>query len=190
MGDRSPDIFDTEEEVESNEENVEEPEGELEEEQQEEEEKENSSSSEEDEEPDYDPWLPLRKKVRDDLEDKYIKEVKRFLDMGKTQEYAENAALNALLPLSRRRLRRIYLQRLIWIHRIKRDALHRKVMNTLHRFIDEDDMDFEEAAESAVEKRKFLLNRVLTKKVLPEEPEDDDDDEEEERTEEVEGSVN
>jgi len=31
-------------------------------------------------------------------------------------------------------------------------------MKTLRLFIDEDDMDFSEPAESAVEKRKFLLN--------------------------------
>ena len=37
-----------------------------------------------------------------------------------------------------------------------------------------DDMDFDEAAESAVAKRKFLLNRPMKKKLLP-----DDDDEEE-----------
>ena len=177
MGDRSPDIFDNEEEGESNEENIEEPEEEQNEED------ENSGSEEEDEDPDYDPWLPLRRKVREDIEEKYIKEVKRFLDMGKTQDYAANAAFNVLLPLSRRRLRRTYLQRLLWTHRIKRDALHRKVMNTLQRFMDEDDMDFEEAAESAVEKRKFLLNRTLTRKVLPDEPDDDDHEEDEEEDE-------
>ena len=35
-------------------------------------------------------------------------------------------------------------------------------------------MDFDEAAESAVAKRKLLLNRLMKKKLLP-----DDDDEEE-----------
>ena len=35
-------------------------------------------------------------------------------------------------------------------------------MKTLRRFIEEDDMDFDEAAESAVAKRKFLLNRLMT----------------------------
>ncbi len=34
-------------------------------------------------------------------------------------------------------------------------------MKTHRRFIDENYMDFDEAAESAVEKRKFLLNRVM-----------------------------
>ena len=47
-------------------------------------------------------------------------------------------------------------------------------MKTLRRFIEEADLDFDEAAESAVAKRKFLLSRLMKKKLLP-----DDDDEEE-----------
>ena len=46
-------------------------------------------------------------------------------------------------------------------------------MKTLRRSIEEDGMDFDEAAESAVAKRKFLLNRPMKKKLPP------DDDEEE-----------
>jgi len=46
-------------------------------------------------------------------------------------------------------------------------------MKTLRRFIEEDDMDFDEAAESAVEKRKFLLNRVVKQKLFPDESDDD-----------------
>ena len=45
---------------------------------------------------------------------------------------------------------------------MKLDTVHVNVMKTLRRFIDEDDMDFDEAADSAVEKRKFLLNRIVT----------------------------
>ena len=37
-------------------------------------------------------------------------------------------------------------------------------MKTLRRFIEEDDIDFDEAAESAVAKRKLLLNRLMKKK--------------------------
>ena len=48
-------------------------------------------------------------------------------------------------------------------------------------------MDFDEAAESAVAKRKFLLIRVMLKKLLPEES--DDDEEQEEVEKEVEASV-
>ena len=169
-----------------NDENVEEKEEESSsseeepEEEKEEQDEEKSSSSEEEEreenEPDYDPWKPLRGKVGEDLEEQFLKEVQRFLDRGKCKDYAEIAAFNTLLPVSRRNLRKTYLERLKWTHRIKFDAIHRKVMKNLRRFIDEDDMDFDEASESAVEKRKFLLNGVMKKKPLP----DDDKEENEE----------
>ena len=49
----------------------------------------------------------------------------------------------------------------------QQDAIHRKVIKTRQRFIDEDDMDFDEAAESAMEKQKFLLNWAVQEKLLP-----------------------
>ena len=52
--------------------------------------------------------------------------------------------------------------------------------------MDEDDMDFKEGAESAVDKRKLLINRVMEKTLLPDEP---DNDEEEDEREEVEAAV-
>ena len=119
-----------------------------------------------------------------DHKELYMNEVQQFLERGKSQTYAENAAFNALLPVWGGKLRGTYLERLKWMHRIKLDAVHSKVMKTLPRFIDGDDMDFDEAAGSAVEKRKFLLNRVMQEKVLPAESDDD-----EEVKEEVEASV-
>ena len=172
----STDIFGPVEE--NNDENIEDEEVEEEQEEEEPEEEEISSSEEEEEADDDDnepdPWHPLRQKVGEDTKETYLREVQQFLDRGKSQHYAENAAFNALLPVSRRRLRRTYLDRLKWTHHIKHNAIHRKVMKTLRRFTEEDDMDFDEAAESAVAKRKFLLNRLMKKKLLP----DDDDDEE------------
>ena len=117
-------------------------------------------------------------KCREDLKETYLKEVQQFLEKKKSQNYAENAAFNALLPVTRRRLRRTYLERLKWTHRIKHDTIHRKVMKTLRHFIEEDNMDFDEAAESAVAKRKFLLSRLMKKKLLP----DDDEEEVKEET--------
>ena len=168
----STDIFGPVEE--NNDENIEEVEEEQEEEEPEEEpEEEETSSSEEegeaDDDDEPDPWSPLRQNVGEDLKETYLKEVQQFLDRGKSQHYAENAAFNVPLPVSRRRLRRTYLERLKGTHHIKHDAIHRKVMKTLRRFIEEDDMDFDEAAESAVAKRKFLLNRLMKKKLLPDE---------------------
>ena len=176
----STDIFGPVEE--NNDENIEDEEQEedeeVEEQEEEEPEEEETRNSEEEEEADDDnepdPWHPLRQKVWEDIKETYLREVQQFLDRGKSQHYAENAAFNALLPVSRRRLRRTYLDRLKWTHHIKHNAIHRKVMKTLRRFTEEDDMDFDEAAESAVAKRKFLLSRLMKKKLLP----GDDGDEE------------
>ena len=104
----STDIFGPMEE--NNDENVEEEVEDVEQE-----EREDSSSSEEEEEADDDepdPWSPLRQNVGEDLREPYLKEVQQPLDKGKSQEYAENAAFNILLPVSRRRLRGTYLERL------------------------------------------------------------------------------
>ena len=60
---------------------------------------------------------------------------------------------------------------------MKHDVIHRKVMKTLRRFIEEDDMDFDEAAESAVAKQKILINRVMKKKPLPDKSDDDKEEE-------------
>ena len=81
----------------------------------------------ENDKPDYDPWRPLHQKVGQDFKELYWNEVQQFLDRGKSQTYAENAAFNALLPVWRGRLRRTYLERLKWIHRIKLDTVHRAV---------------------------------------------------------------
>ena len=115
-------------EKQNNDENVDEEEAEEEPEEEQDEEEDSGSSEEEGGAQDDEPWRPLRQEVGEDLKEPYMKEVQRFLERGKTQTYAENATFSSLLPVCRRKLRRIYLERLIWIHRIKLD---RKVMKTL-----------------------------------------------------------
>ena len=52
-------------------------------------------------------------------------------------------------------------------------------MSTLRRFMDEESMDYEEVAEAAVNKRKFLLNRLFKKpQVTAEEKEEEEEGEE------------
>ena len=45
-------------------------------------------------------------------------------------------------------------------------------MNTLRRFMDKESIDYKEAAEVAVDKRKLLLNRRFDRPQVPEEEED------------------
>ena len=101
----------------------EEPEKEEKEEQEEEEERSSSEEEEEMDDDEPDPWKLLREKLGRDLKESYLKEMQRFLDRRKTQDYAEIAAFNSLLPVSRRRLRKTYLERLRWTHRIKHNVI-------------------------------------------------------------------
>lgn len=50
------------------------------------------------------------------------------------------------------------MQRLNWNNRIKQDIIHRQVMQTIRRYRNEDDMDFDEALKAAIDRRKFLFN--------------------------------
>ena len=87
------------------------------------EEEEDTSSSEEEGEADDDDepvrWSLSRQNFGEDLKETCLKEVQRFLDRGKTKDYAENDAFNSLLPVCRGRLQRTFLERLKWIPRIK-----------------------------------------------------------------------
>ena len=74
---------------------------------------------------------------------------------------AELQATTLLLPAYRKRLRTFYLQSLKWYHVLKTDPVHKKVMTTLRRFMDDDEMDYAEAAEAAINKRIYLLNRLI-----------------------------
>jgi len=55
----------------------------------------------------------------------------------------------------------IFKYKILFLRAIKKDKTHKSVMETLQRVRDEEDMDFEEALDFAVEKRRFLINRQI-----------------------------
>ena len=67
-----------------------------------------------------------------------------------------------------------------WFHHLRRDPVHREVMNTLRRFMNEESINYEEAMEAAVDKRKFLLSRLFERPQVPDEEEDDSNQEDDE----------
>ena len=88
--------------------------------------------------------------------------MERLLEKGASEAVAEAKAFDALLPVFRGKLRRLYLHYLKWFRRLKRDPVNEEVMKTLRRFMDEEEgMDYEEAADAAVDRRKFLLNKFF-----------------------------
>ena len=47
----------------------------------------------------------------------------------------------------------------MWMHEMKKDPVHRKIMQTKREFMENDDFDPQEALEAAIDKRKFLIRR-------------------------------
>ena len=58
---------------------------------------------------------------------------------------------------------------------IKKDPIHKKIMETRKRFIQDDSFDTDEALTAAIKKRKFLLERMLDDRQHFSDNNDDDD---------------
>ena len=145
-----PDPEEEEQEDEDEEDEVEEEEEEEEEEEdkQDYDDDDGSVGSDEDEECEN-PWKKLKLEVVDALDPLLKKQVEPYLEKGASQDIAAAKAMNNLLPADRKKLRSVYLH-LKWYRCLKQDPIHRQVIKTLRKFMDEEDMDYEEASEAAV----------------------------------------
>ena len=63
----------------------------------------------------------------------------------------------------------------MWMKQLKNDPVHKKIMQTRDAFMDSDDFDPEEATEAAVDKRKFLIKRLLKDYSFTKDSDDEDD---------------
>jgi len=106
--------------------------------------------------------------VQESLISRFGKQVERLLEKRASEAIVQAKAFNALLPDFRIKLRRLYLHYLKLLRRLKRDPVHKAVMKSLRRFMDEEeDMDYEEAANAAEDRRKFLFNRIFQLRQVP-----------------------
>ena len=125
-------------------------------------------------------WNKLREEAINDLYSAWEEEVQENLCQGLQKDDAEIQASHRLLPVYRKKLRHLYLQYLRWYHDLKTDPVHKKVMKTLRSFMEEDEMDYTEAVEAAISKRKYLLNSLFDLEHFPtytEDPASTEDDE-------------
>ena len=90
------------------------------------------------------------------------------------QSVGEKVYFN-VLPKLQKELEIIYMERLLWIKQLKNDPVHKKIMQTKNIFVDNDYLDPEEAMEAAVNKRKFLIKRLLKDYSFIEENNDEDE---------------
>ena len=108
-----------------------------------------------------DPWQPLIEEAKERNESEYEEIKQNFIERGLDEESASSQAYSLILAKLQKDRESIYLERLLWMRQLRKNRVHRKVMNTRDAFINSDDFDHDEALEAAVDKRKFLLKRLL-----------------------------
>ena len=88
---------------------------------------------------------------------------------GDSENVARVKAENALLPVYRKELRKVLLENLQWMRAMKKDPTWtlKKVIETQKELIDTEGFDWLESTELAIDKRKFLLNRLYQKQPIP-----------------------
>ena len=67
------------------------------------------------------------------------------------------------------------MQRLMWMVQFTNHPVHRKIMQTKDAYMKNDHFDAEEATEAAIDKRKFLIKRLLKGYSFSKESNDEDD---------------
>jgi hypothetical protein len=128
----------------------------------------NESETEEE----MDPWIPLIEEAKQ-RRNIALEEMKEgLINTGLDEPSAKDKAFSNMLPKLQKELENIYMERLVWMRQLKKDPVHKKIMHTKDALVENDYFDPEEALEAAVDKRKFLIRRLLKRYDFDEENDD------------------
>ena len=127
------------------------------------------------EEEEVDPWMPMVEEAVQEHKTAFQEMKMNLIHSGLDEQTAGEKACSSILPELQKELESIYLQRLQWIQRLKKDPVHKKIMQRKDAFVNNDDFDPEEAMEAAVNKRKFLIKRHLKDYSFTEDSDEEED---------------
>ena len=119
------------------------------------------TSSEVGDEYESDPWAPLEAEATQQNLSEFEELTQKFTAEGFDENEAKDKAYLLIVPKLRKDLQNIYLKRLLWIRQLKKDPIHKRIMETRDVFVNDDNFDHREALEAAIDKRKFLLKRFF-----------------------------
>jgi hypothetical protein len=108
-----------------------------------------------------DSWAPLKAKATQQSLSEFEELTKNFSAEDSDENEAKDKAYLLIQPKLFKDLQNVYLERLLWIRQLKRDPIHKKIMETRDVFVNDDNFDHREALEAAIDKRKFILKRLF-----------------------------
>ena len=115
------------------------------------------------EEEEADPWMTMVEEAMQKHKAAFQEVKMNLTHSGLDEETVRETAYSNILPELQKELESIYLQRLQWIQQLRKDPVHKKIMQTKYALVSDDDFESEEAMEVVVNKRKFLIKRRLLK---------------------------
>ena len=127
------------------------------------------------EEEEADPWMPMVEEAMQKHKAAFQEMKMNLTQSGLNEETAGETAYSNIVPELQKELETIYLQHLQWIQQLKKDPVHKKIMQTKDAFVNDDHFNPEEAMEAAVNKRKFLIKRHLKDYSFTEDSDDEED---------------
>ena len=133
-----------------------------------------TSDNETETEEDKDLWMPMVEAMqnhRTAFEKVKMNLIHSCLD----EESAVEKAYANILPKIQKEPEGIYMERLLWMQQLKKDPIHQKIIQTRDAFVNYDDFDPDEAMEAAIDKRKFLIKRLLKDYSFTDENDDKDE---------------
>ena len=113
------------------------------------------------------PWLRILDEAKKRHETQLNALINEYEGNGDSENVARVKAENALLPVYRKELRKVLLENLQWMRAMKKDPTFKKVIETQKELKDTEGFDWLESTELAIDKRKFLLNRLYQKQPIP-----------------------
>ena len=116
---------------------------------------ENSSEEE------IDPWSTLINDVASKVRDQYDDILQALLMEGHDESEAKQEAFEKILPVFQKELGDVYMDNLAWMKALKKDPIHKEIMATRDDYVNNNMFDPDEDIAAAVNKRKFLLKRLL-----------------------------
>ena len=121
------------------------------------------SSQEEEETENLEPWS----RILDEAENRHKTQlnalINQYQENGDSENVARSKAINALVPVYRKELRKVLSENLQWMRSMKKDPTFKKVMETQKELKDTEGFEWLESTDIAIDKRKFLLNRLYEK---------------------------
>ena len=120
-----------------------------------------------------DPWIPLIEEAKQRSNIAFEETKESLLNSGLDEE--SKLAYSNILPKLQEEVESVYMQRLMWMVQFRKDPVHRKIMQTKDAYMKNDHFDAEEATEAAIDKRKFLIKRLLKDYSFSQESNDEDD---------------